>query len=80
LSYDDGHGGQSVHGKTTETDDDDDNSIQFFIFYVLSQQLQGQLQIQHSLDTSNYITEQYNIKSKTNYRQALEKIHINTET
>jgi hypothetical protein len=23
--------------------------------------------------------EQYNIESKTNYRQALEKIHINTE-
>jgi hypothetical protein len=40
---------------------------------VLSQQLQGQLQTQHSVDTSNYIMEQYNIKSKTNYRQALEE-------
>jgi hypothetical protein len=29
---------------------------------------------------SNYIVEQYNIDSKVNYRQALEKIHINTET
>jgi hypothetical protein len=41
-------------------DDDDDNnnnnnSIQFFIIYVPSQQLQGQLQTQHSVDTSNYI-------------------------
>jgi hypothetical protein len=34
------------------------NSI---IIYVLSQQLQGQLQTQHSLHTSNYIMEQYNI-------------------
>jgi hypothetical protein len=42
---------------------------------VLSQQLQGQLQTQHSADTSNYIMEQHNINSKTNYRQALEKIH-----
>jgi hypothetical protein len=47
---------------------------------MLSQQLQGQLQTQHNVDTSNYIMEQYNIKSKTNYRQALEKIYINTET
>jgi hypothetical protein len=31
-----------------------DNSIQFFIIYVPSQQLQGQLQTQHSVDTSNY--------------------------
>jgi hypothetical protein len=41
--------------------------------YEPSQQLAGQLQTQHSVDTSNYIMEQYNIKSKTNYRQALEK-------
>jgi hypothetical protein len=34
---------------------------------------------QHSVDTSNYIMEQYNIKSKTNYRQALEKKHNNAE-
>jgi hypothetical protein len=40
---------------------------------VPSQQLQGQLQTQHSVDTSNYFIEQYNLKSKTNYRQALEK-------
>jgi hypothetical protein len=29
------------------------NSIQFFIIYVPSQQLQGQLQTQHSVDTGN---------------------------
>jgi hypothetical protein len=40
--------------------------IQFFIIYVPSQQLQGQLQTQHSVDTSNYIMEKHNIKSKTN--------------
>jgi hypothetical protein len=31
------------------------NSIQFFIIYVPSQQLQGQLQAQHSVGTGNYI-------------------------
>jgi hypothetical protein len=40
---------------------------------VPSQQIQGQLQTQHSVDTGNYIMEQYHIKSKTNYRQALEE-------
>jgi hypothetical protein len=49
------------------------NSIQFFIIYVLSQQLQGQLQTQHSVDTGNYIIDQYNIKTKVYYRQTLEK-------
>jgi hypothetical protein len=44
-----------------------------------SQQLQGQLQIQHSVDTGNYSMDKHNIKSKTNYRQALEVKHINTE-
>jgi hypothetical protein len=42
------------------------NSIQFFIIYVPSQQLQGQLQTQHSVDTSNYIMDKHYIKSKTN--------------
>jgi hypothetical protein len=40
---------------------------------VQSQQLQGQLQTQHSVDENNYITDKHNIKSKTNYRQALEE-------
>jgi hypothetical protein len=49
--------------------------IQFFIIYVPSQQLQGQLQTQHSVDTGNYIMDKHNIrvKSKTNYRQALKQ-------
>jgi uncharacterized protein YpmB len=52
--------------------------IQFFIIYVPSQQPQGQLQTQHSVDKSNYNMDNHNIKSKSNYRQALEEKHINT--
>jgi hypothetical protein len=44
----------------------EDNSIQFFIIYVLSQEPQGQLQTQHSVDKSSYILDKQNIKSKTN--------------
>jgi hypothetical protein len=55
------------------------NSVQLFIIYVPSQQPQGQLQTQHSVDTSNYIMDKHYIKSKTNYRQALEEKHINAE-
>jgi hypothetical protein len=55
------------------------NSIQFFIIYVPSQQLQGQLQTKHSADTSNYIMDKHNILSETNYRQALEEKDINAE-
>jgi hypothetical protein len=54
-------------------------TIQFYIIYVSSQQLHGQLQTQHSADTGNYITDKHNIKSKINYRQVLGKIHINAE-
>jgi hypothetical protein len=46
------------------------NSIQFFIIYVPSQQLQGQLQTQHSEGTSNYIMDKHYIKSKKIHRQA----------
>jgi hypothetical protein len=31
------------------------NSIKFYIIYLPSQQLQGQLQTQHRVDTGNYI-------------------------
>jgi hypothetical protein len=55
------------------------NSIQFFIIYVPSQQLQDQLQTEHSVDTGNYIMDKHNMKSKTNYRQAVKEITINTE-
>jgi hypothetical protein len=53
--------------------------IQFFIIYLPSQQLQGKLQTQHSVDKSNYIMDKHNIESKTNYRQELEETHINAE-
>jgi hypothetical protein len=36
-------------------------------------QLQGQLQTQYSVDIANHIMDKHNIKSKTNYRQALEE-------
>jgi hypothetical protein len=38
-----------------------------------SQQLQSQFQMQHRIDRGNYIMDKHNIKSKTNYRQALEE-------
>jgi cell division protein FtsL len=47
--------------------------IQFFIIYVPSQQLQGQLQTQDSVDTVNYIMDTHNIKPNTNYRKLLEE-------
>jgi exosome complex RNA-binding protein Csl4 len=56
-----------------------DNSIQFFIIYVPSQQLQSQLQTQHSVDKTNYVMDNHIIKSKSNYRQALEKTHYCSE-
>jgi hypothetical protein len=37
------------------------------------QQLQGQLQTQHSVDTGNYIMDKHKIKTQTNYGQALEE-------
>jgi hypothetical protein len=43
-------------------------TIRLFIIYVPSQQLQGKLQTQRSVDTGNYIMDKHNIKSKTNYR------------
>jgi hypothetical protein len=53
------------------------NSILYI--YVPSQQLQEQLQAQYRVDKSNYIVDHHNIKSKSNYRQALEENHINIE-
>jgi hypothetical protein len=35
--------------------DDDNNTVQFFIICVTSQQQQGQLQTQNSVDAGNYI-------------------------
>jgi uncharacterized protein YxeA len=39
-------------------------TIRFFNFYVPSQQLQDQLQIQLSVDTGNYIKDNHNIKTR----------------
>jgi hypothetical protein len=41
------------------------NSIQFSIIYVLSQELQGQLQKQHSANAINYITHKQKHKDKS---------------
>jgi hypothetical protein len=51
------------------------NSIQFFIIYVPSQQLQGQLQTQHSVDTGKYIMGEHSLKSKSNERYTGGKPH-----
>jgi hypothetical protein len=48
------------------------NSIQFFIIYMPRQKSQANYR-QHSVNKSNYIMDSHNIKSKSNYRQALEK-------
>jgi hypothetical protein len=49
------------------------HSVEFFNIYVPNQQPRGQLQTQHIVDTSNYIMDKHNIKSETNYGQALEE-------
>jgi hypothetical protein len=51
------------------------NSIQFFIIYLPSQKLQGQLQTQHSVDTDNYIMDTHNLKPNINYRKLLEEVN-----
>jgi hypothetical protein len=68
-----------VKKKKKRTNGHADVLIQLFITYVSSQQLQGQLQTQDSVDTSNYIMDKHNLKWKTNYRRALEEKHINAE-
>jgi hypothetical protein len=45
--------------------------IQLFIIYASSEQLQGQLQRQHSADIANYIMDRHNIKSRVNYGDTL---------
>jgi hypothetical protein len=50
--------------KDDDDSDDDDNSIQFCIINVPSQQLQGQLQTQHTVDIGNSIKGRHEIKTK----------------
>jgi hypothetical protein len=40
---------------------------------VLSQQLQGLLQTQHTADIGNYIMDKHNIKSRVKYRKVQEQ-------
>jgi hypothetical protein len=54
--------------KQSDNSNNNNNSIRFFIIHVPSQQLQSQLQAQQSVDTSNYIMGEHNLKSKSNER------------
>jgi hypothetical protein len=62
-----------IPGAHNSNSNSNSNSIKFFIIYVLSQQLQGQLQTPHSVDTVNYIMDTHNIKPYINYRKLLEE-------
>jgi hypothetical protein len=53
--------------------------IQFFIISVPCQMLQSQLQLQHSIDTDNYIMDKHSISSGVNYTKVLEEKHNNAE-
>jgi hypothetical protein len=54
--------------------------IQFFIIYVPRPQLQGRLQTQQSVDTSNRIKEEHKIKKREKITGLhWRKKHINTE-
>jgi hypothetical protein len=55
----------------------DDNAVQFFIIYVPSQQLQEQLQTQHSVDTG-INNNNNNVKNKSYYSEArkLKYVHL----
>jgi hypothetical protein len=55
------------------------NSVQFFIIYVPSQQLQGRLQTQHSVDTSNCIRKNTTWSQRQITGKHWRKQHINTE-
>jgi hypothetical protein len=54
------------------------NSIQFFIIYLLNQQPQGQLQTQHSVDTGNLHYGQTQHKVKVKLQASTGGKHINT--
>jgi hypothetical protein len=53
---------------TTKTTTTTNYSIQFFIICVPSQQLQDQLQAEHSAVTGIYMMDKHNIKSRVNCR------------
>jgi hypothetical protein len=47
----------------------DDDSTQFFIIYMPSQQPKGHIQTQHSLDTGNYIIYKPKLQASTGGRK-----------
>jgi hypothetical protein len=55
------------YSRRTRDNNNNNNAIQLFIIYLPSQQLQSQLQTQHSVDTGNYIKEKRNIKTTAIY-------------
>jgi hypothetical protein len=57
--------------RNNNNNNNNNNSVEFFIIYVPSQQLQGQLQTQHSADIGKYIMDKHNIKSRVNYKNTL---------
>jgi hypothetical protein len=68
VSTDTNNNGNMTNTRKTNKNQENNNSIQFFIIYVPSQQPQGQLQAQHSVGTNNNIMSKPNIKSKSNER------------
>jgi hypothetical protein len=57
-----------MHGFGNNNNNFNSISISIPSYYVPSQQLQAQLQTQHSVATSNYIMGEHNLKSKSNER------------
>jgi hypothetical protein len=53
--------------RTTRRHIPEEDTLQFFIIYVPSQQLQSQSQTQHSVDTGNYIKDRHNMKTTASY-------------
>jgi hypothetical protein len=69
----------NISAHNNNNNNNNNNSIKFFIIYVPSEQLQGQLQTQHSVDTVNYIMDtQY--KAKDKLQEIAGGKHINGES
>jgi hypothetical protein len=61
----------SCHGMIKQKKINSNNSVQFFIIYVPSQQPQGQLQTQRSVDTGNYIMDRQQLQASTGGKSTL---------
>jgi hypothetical protein len=53
------------------------NIFYLFIIYVPSQQLQGQLQTEHTVDTNNYITDKHNLKTRDKLQASTGRKRVN---